>query len=547
MPIGPKKQAAFSAEASSLRHLLQTNNPPSDFEAQMLRNILLDAHESLNLCCAPSQEHDEIRAFIEAHTVILSAVRRFPPEILSAIFRLVELNPKRYNYTYNVFDVTRGPWPISRVCSSWRTVAVSNPTLWSSMELDCDYNRPKYTPRPKDALSLLKAVLQLSGQHPLHFILHDEDLEEEVFPELIRHSNRWKNVDFCMSPPLLLALQPVAATLTSLSKLNLNVRWQLCPAGYLPDGIDVFKGASQLRSSSLTGLSDAYRTFNLPWNHLTSLRLQSIPQPSLHTVLRAAPNLKDFKASMEEYDPLTHVDATELVHSSLREITLDGYGAVMPHNIVLPNLTDLCIYSQVSDDWDQCHPDALPSLSALLRRSRCSSLKRLDLGDFEVDYPKLLALIEEAPTITELSMSCSYFKKDDDRCLGRLIEAMVYRPHTEAAVLILSKLEILKIHLWRLHDKHVEFVNSTLCQLIDSRTNVALSQSQGPDRPVGAVATLRRVSIYANDEDAEYPRLRTVDIDSLKIHQSSGCKISIKTESKHPSHHFSIVRRGSQI
>ncbi|KAG7442934.1 uncharacterized protein BT62DRAFT_904814, partial [Guyanagaster necrorhizus] len=117
-------------------HLLSSNNPPSEIEANNIESFIHDAQSEL-------QEADEeilslqkamklakekrscIARTIAAPRAILSSIRRVPPEILTLIFAWAM--PTK---VYHVFDVKGAPWVLGQICRRWRAAALSFTALW---------------------------------------------------------------------------------------------------------------------------------------------------------------------------------------------------------------------------------------------------------------------------------------------------------------------------------------------------------------------------------------------------------------------------------
>ncbi|KAJ7607852.1 hypothetical protein FB45DRAFT_702388, partial [Roridomyces roridus] len=57
---------------------------------------------------------------------ILSSIRRIPPEILAEIFKAAGTSRSR-------FILANTLWVLTHVCSRWRAIATSTPSLWSSI------------------------------------------------------------------------------------------------------------------------------------------------------------------------------------------------------------------------------------------------------------------------------------------------------------------------------------------------------------------------------------------------------------------------------
>ncbi|KAJ6549610.1 hypothetical protein DFH09DRAFT_880931, partial [Mycena vulgaris] len=57
---------------------------------------------------------------------VLSALRRFPPELMSEIFP----ENSRASKSYSITDPREAPLVLGRVCSLWRTIMHHTPCLW---------------------------------------------------------------------------------------------------------------------------------------------------------------------------------------------------------------------------------------------------------------------------------------------------------------------------------------------------------------------------------------------------------------------------------
>ncbi|KAL0575388.1 hypothetical protein V5O48_006581 [Marasmius crinis-equi] len=99
----------------------------------------------------------------------LSAVRKFPAEILEEIFSLVCLSD---TYTFGVFTedkstmVRKHPVNLSHVCPRWRRVATGCPRLWCSFFLDIVRPRSSFE-------TLVPLYLTNSADRPLTIWFRD--------------------------------------------------------------------------------------------------------------------------------------------------------------------------------------------------------------------------------------------------------------------------------------------------------------------------------------------------------------------------------------
>ncbi|KAJ7168015.1 hypothetical protein C8R46DRAFT_1270804 [Mycena filopes] len=115
--------------------LLATSaGPPTDFQATVLWAEVERAEAEI-ATIAPHiarlqqalkrliRNRNRLDNFAKTHRGVLSAMRRFPNEILLEIFQYT-VNPTAEDTS------SRAPWLVSQVCGHWRSVAVASPFLW---------------------------------------------------------------------------------------------------------------------------------------------------------------------------------------------------------------------------------------------------------------------------------------------------------------------------------------------------------------------------------------------------------------------------------
>ncbi|KAJ7648562.1 hypothetical protein DFH06DRAFT_1095302 [Mycena polygramma] len=125
------------------RDILETNDPPLESQIPFLRDFVTRGRVRISLLEDEmallqtsldnlSKERDELVVEIRKHEGALSPLRRTPTEILSHIF-IFTLPPYRLNHE-------PAPWTVSAVCARWRTIVISQPCFWTSIDLS-DYSR----------------------------------------------------------------------------------------------------------------------------------------------------------------------------------------------------------------------------------------------------------------------------------------------------------------------------------------------------------------------------------------------------------------------
>ncbi|KAF8208301.1 hypothetical protein K438DRAFT_1755001 [Mycena galopus ATCC 62051] len=194
-----------------------------------------------------------------------------------------------------VMSATEAPVILGRICSSWRTISLSTPRLWSRLHIvepTCPYsaNPALYEAKVAQRLEVANAWLRRSGTCPLSISL-ESNLDHGITPPLtpplsppspdlflnvlVPFASRWQNIRL-MIPPLALerlsTLTENDVPLLEYLKLvqrpehpNSDTRWTLSPFGFL-------RGPNLSRFSLLGGNNNPL-DLPLRWNQLTSLSL----------------------------------------------------------------------------------------------------------------------------------------------------------------------------------------------------------------------------------------------------------------------------------
>ncbi|KAJ7812044.1 hypothetical protein B0H14DRAFT_3753981 [Mycena olivaceomarginata] len=188
------------------RDILDTNNPPAESNHPALRAFVScgSAHRAhLNATIAALkaeltkllEERKSLDAEIWKHEGALSPLRRMPVEIISLIFKFAA------PFRSSVMNFQEGPWTLSAVCSRWRNIALSQPSLWTDFALN--FVESPYTAWRR--LPLVEAHLERSQKLPLSitFFPHYEtacmEAEQPLLDLLAAHCDRWETVELCGS------------------------------------------------------------------------------------------------------------------------------------------------------------------------------------------------------------------------------------------------------------------------------------------------------------------------------------------------------------
>ncbi|KAJ7625640.1 hypothetical protein FB45DRAFT_750624, partial [Roridomyces roridus] len=120
------------------REILDTNASPDETHIPALRDFVSRGkarRTRLNEQLAYLQslmnrlldQRDPLDVEIRKHEGALSPLRRMPPELLLLIFEYA---------MYPYFPSAETPWTVAVVCRHWRKIALSQPSLWSTVVLD---------------------------------------------------------------------------------------------------------------------------------------------------------------------------------------------------------------------------------------------------------------------------------------------------------------------------------------------------------------------------------------------------------------------------
>ncbi|KAF9030448.1 hypothetical protein BDZ89DRAFT_668145 [Hymenopellis radicata] len=216
-------------------HRLSVSNlPPTDLEVSDIQTTILpvleqdisgaDAAVTAARLALESleQERDALKNIKQNYENIISTRRRIPPEIWSVIFLYAHSLESDHKFDWP----SRTIWQLSQVCQTWRDLALSLHSCWSSIVLRFS---SEWQGSEMD-VEILAFVLERSRQHSLDITLCNfhrigdspflRRMREKVFAE----SHRWRTarlVDYHeVRPDLLYA--PLRGRLPQLEGLDLQ-------------------------------------------------------------------------------------------------------------------------------------------------------------------------------------------------------------------------------------------------------------------------------------------------------------------------------------
>ncbi|KAJ6586295.1 hypothetical protein DFH09DRAFT_977891 [Mycena vulgaris] len=273
---------------------LGTNYCPQDAEIEQIKALIVepglrlkslddeitDLQRTLDKL---KKERSCLGAYIEDHRALISPVRRLPLDIIQDIF--LACIPTHRNCVMNAAEA---PVLLGRICSSWRTISLSTPRLWSSLHIPVpvnlsDSDSTLYREKLLQRLETTKAWLSRSGecglsisfQSPYH--VFDSDIAPLVHPilqALLPFASRWEHIKFKSRYSHLVTLSHLtAAEVPALKSVVINETT-------LGHGIQVdsfpLLGGSGISSISLSGTTFNPLKLPLRWNSLIDLSIKAV-------------------------------------------------------------------------------------------------------------------------------------------------------------------------------------------------------------------------------------------------------------------------------
>ena len=113
--------------------LLRNNELPSEAEFREATQLRSQANDDVLQIDAEIRrlqaKREQVQSSIDIYNIISSPARRLLPDILQEIFYHCTSQP------YPILSATEAPMLLTRVCSLWRSVALSSPRIWTRLHI----------------------------------------------------------------------------------------------------------------------------------------------------------------------------------------------------------------------------------------------------------------------------------------------------------------------------------------------------------------------------------------------------------------------------
>ncbi|PBK79898.1 hypothetical protein ARMGADRAFT_1172170 [Armillaria gallica] len=371
----------------------------------------------------PFEKENHISSLKSQVKVALSPIRLLPTEIFIEVFR--------HGVVVNAFDSSKGPWILAQVCSTWREIIITHcPRLWSTILIEiCAY-------RCQDPVSLLKTVLDRSGQNDLRIKFWEIGIEEytakEMLNLLFEVSNRWSNVILDLQPGSLSSLSVVRGRLDRLSSMTIKYHG----IGQPPSRIDAFEITPLLNDINIVVRRDHDAVTIVPCGSESLQAYRNdraygdvdLHRALMDTILKS-PNLDSLWAYYHNCTTIAPRPLTARISSTSIRFLQTSESALLD-SLSLPALGAVWLGPD-KPCQSLCPEDMLPSLLRLITASQCS-LTRLVLAEVDISH-ELIPALQHTPMLDSLEMYFAWWSNPLDRAMQLLVTAMMESKTSPAA------------------------------------------------------------------------------------------------------------------
>lgn len=346
-----------------------------------------------------SEKHptfSKVKSFIHQHRVLLSAIRRMPPEILQEIIIWTAV-------ARPVAEVRKRRWALAQVSRAWRGATIGLSALWAELP---PLIFPTDRPRATRQVECLQEILRRSGSAPLTVTIEidgalvttnrEKAYWSPALEMLVQHAERWETVAICM-PLVSLSGMRIRGRLRSLKTLSLQIR----AAYYITnEPLDMFEYAPQLQRVHIGGTFPS--ALKLPFAQLRHYKHLCITERNILQVANYA-SLESLMISQQAFGVLAFPAAflpllkkIEFVSNlPAQDATIHCFDALK-----VPALEELTVAFPFTS------PSIIPSIMAMLRESGRPHLKILNIRPGTTEPLQLTALLELTPGLISLDTSC---------------------------------------------------------------------------------------------------------------------------------------------
>ena len=359
-------------------------------------------------------------------------IRQLPPDVMSTIFELCLPDFADFQFLPSKADLCV-PLSLGAICSYWRDIAWSTPSLWSSLVI-----RVKRSKRNSHVI-IAQEWLTRSGQLPLSIrilsslyepIPKSSRQEVSALADIINpYSARWSNFDLCMPRCF---YQFFRATNNHAPILK-SIRFH-CSSKYDAENFQLTCPRLERANLSLFRMDGT----NIQWDNLTHLNLHNMSIIDSFLILCKTLRLVFCKIS---YVRLHDGEPSVVILTSLRSLQLiTSYFEEFLNNLITPHLEELSL--------SRHYNLTMEVIASFLKRSACSLHSFSMIFIVSAYFEGFMSLLQLMPSLKTLSItSADLFNAPgeyDPRNILQLVAKVLSSQSTTLQQRLLPNLEVLE-------------------------------------------------------------------------------------------------------
>ena len=315
-------------------------------------------------------------------------IRKLPLDVTSTIFEFCLpgfMDHQLLPYTEEDLSI---PLSLGAICSYWRDIAWSTPSLWSSLVIRVPSKHKSHI-----TTGIAQEWLARSGQLPLSIRIYSKSYKKPVaaLANIInQYSTRWSDLDLYIPDSYYQCFRATDTHAPILKSIqfhcSVNVKMSL--------NFQLFCPRLERASLSCFPMDGA----NIHWDNLTHLTLQFMSVLDSLLILRKTPRLVFCKVSFSR-SRIREPFIGEPVLTSLRSLQLliTNYGEDFLNNLIAPHLEEFSLPNYFNPSMEVIAP--------FLRRSACA-LRSFSVifSNFPPYFESFVILLQSMPSLNTLSI-----------------------------------------------------------------------------------------------------------------------------------------------
>ncbi|PBK59678.1 hypothetical protein ARMSODRAFT_774524 [Armillaria solidipes] len=328
------------------------------------------------------------------YKAFLAPVRTLPPEILLQIFKLASFHN----------DPLHAPWILGHVCSLWRSLSRSCPSLWTRIHFSDEYC---------SSSAFQEKYISLSQDLPVHLSIEGEPDDKRVravLKGLMIHSERWSTLELNMEGEQIYRLLNLASSAAvQLMKFHLSLRFGTRLPKFRQEVLSNLFSSSPIQDAYLPHIVYSRMPINL--TELRKFHIYSSSPAELYSILQRAQHVTKFTVTPGPGSRRLTLPSTysDMSHTAVRKLSFFISGEIQdsidnipfPFGHITPGSTIFCWVKMSGARLDTFGTLDHSGMINFLHRSQCNlTIITLDVPTAAETF--LLSILVQSPGIRKL-------------------------------------------------------------------------------------------------------------------------------------------------